>query len=132
MKLKNNSALIQVYKKVARTFFRFTTTFISLFIAFTLAFVPFFQDHYAFGYPSVMLKVIVMMLGEIDYDVLFKNKCVGGPPCPEVLFPGTSHILVGCFILMMSMILMNVLFGMAVADIQVNSKTKKGLVDVTI
>ena len=60
-----------------------------------------------------------MMLGEIEYDGLFQNDC-DEEPCPEVLFPGTSHVLVGCFILMISMVLMNVLFGMAVADIQVN------------
>jgi len=109
---------IEVYKKVARTFINFTTAFISLFIAFILAFVPFFQDHHAFGHPSVVFKVFVMMLGEIEYDGLFKNDCPENEPCPEVLFPGTSHLLVGCFILMISMVLMNVLFGMAVADIQ--------------
>ena len=63
-----------------------------------------------------------MMLGEIEYDELFGNDC-GEGPCPKVLFPGTSHVLVGCFILMISMVLMNVLFGMAVADIQVNIQT---------
>ena len=104
---------------MARTFINFTTAFISLFIAFILAFVPFFQDHYAFSHPSVVFKVFVMMLGEIEYDGLFQNDC-DEEPCPEVLFPGTSHVLVGCFILMISMVLMNVLFGMAVADIQVN------------
>ena len=105
---------------MARTFINFTTAFISLFIAFILAFVPFFQDHYAFSHPSVVFKVFVMMLGEIEYDGLFKNDCEEEEGCPEVLFPGTSHVLVGCFILMISMVLMNVLFGMAVADIQVN------------
>ena len=38
-----------------------------------------------------------------------------------VLFPVTSHLMVGAFILMVSMILMNVLFGLAVADIQVRN-----------
>ena len=84
--------------------------------------MPFFQDHYAFRHPSVVFKVFVMMLGEIEYDGLFKNDCDPEEgPCPEVLFPGTSHILVAFFILMISMVLMNVLFGMAVADIQVNN-----------
>jgi len=45
---------------------------------------------------------------------------IGSKPEP-VLFPGTSHLMVGAFILMVSMILMNVLFGLAVADIQVRN-----------
>ena len=101
--------------------------FIFLFVAFTLAFIPFFQDNYAFGHPSVAMKVFVMMLGEIEYDGLFKNDCDKDETdinaenyCEEVLFPGTSHVFVAIFILLMSMVLMNVLFGMAVADIQVN------------
>ena len=94
--------------------------FVFLFIAFVLPFVPLFQDQYAFSHPSIAMKVFVMMLGEIEYDALFKNDCEK-EPCPEVLFPGTSHILVAFFILMISMVLMNVLFGMAVADIQVNN-----------
>ena len=85
-----------------------------------MAFVPFFQYHDAFSNPSVLMKVLVMMLGEIEYDELFGNDC-GEGPCPKVLFPGTSHVLVGFFILMISMVLMNVLFGMAVTDIQVNN-----------
>ena len=85
-----------------------------------MAFVPLFQDHVAFSHPSVVMKVLVMMLGEIEYDELFRNDC-GEGPCPKVLFPGTSHVLVGLFILMISMVLMNVLFGMAVTDIQVNN-----------
>ena len=93
--------------------------FMFLFIAFVLPFVPLFQDQYAFSHPSIAMKVFVMMLGEIEYDALFKN--CEEDVCPEVLFPGTSHILVAFFILMISMVLMNVLFGMAVADIQVNN-----------
>ena len=87
--------------------------------AFILAFVSFFQDNYAFSHPSVAMKVFVMMLGEIEYDYLSGSYC-DEQTCEEVLFPGTAHILVALFILMVSMVLMNVLFGMAVADIQVN------------
>ena len=63
------------------------------------------------------------MLGEVEYDNIFKNEepeMIGSKPEP-VLFPGTSHLMVGAFILMVSMILMNVLFGLAVADIQVRN-----------
>ena len=59
-----------------------------------------------------------MMLGEIEYDDLFKNNPEPGE-ASNVLFPITSHFMVGAFILMVSMVLMNVLFGLAVADIQV-------------
>ena len=63
-----------------------------------------------------------MMLGEVEYDGLFKNEDVEeGEEMEKVLLPISSHIMVGLFIVMASMILMNVLFGLAVADIQVST-----------
>ena len=59
-----------------------------------------------------------MMLGEVEYDDLFRNS-TNDP----VLLPISSHIMVGLFIVMSSMILMNVLFGLAVADIQVSTRS---------
>ena len=111
---------VEVFKKVAKTFINFATAFFFLLVAFTLSFVVLFQEKLAFTHPSVVVKVFVMMLGEIEYDDLFKNNPEPESDKPEhVLFPVTSHIMLGAFILMISMVLMNVLFGLAVADIQV-------------
>ena len=111
---------VEIFKKVAKTFINFATAFFFLLVAFTLSFVVLFQEKLAFKYVSVVIKVVVMMLGEIEYDDLFKNNPESDKP-ENVEFPGTSHIMLGAFILMISMVLMNVLFGLAVADIQVNS-----------
>ena len=111
---------VEIFKKVAKTFINFATAFFFLLVAFTLSFVVLFQEKLAFTHPSVVVKVFVMMLGEIEYDDLFKNNPESDKP-ENVEFPGTSHIMLGAFILMISMVLMNVLFGLAVADIQVNS-----------
>ena len=109
---------VEVFKKVAKTFISFSAAFFFLLVAFTLSFVVLFQEKLAFKHPSVVVKVFVMMLGEIEYDDLFKNDPEMEKP-EHVLFPFTSHIMLGAFILMISMVLMNVLFGLAVADIQV-------------
>ena len=69
------------------------------------------------------------MLGELEYDDLFKNsdECgnndVSNTNIQPVLYPITSHILVAIFVLFVAMVLMNVLFGLAVADIQVSTGT---------
>ena len=70
----------------------------------------------------MFIKVLVMMLGELEYDDLFQNADICGKDNDKhVSFPGTSHILIAIFILMVAMVLMNVLFGLAVADIQVGN-----------
>ena len=85
----------------------------------------------------------VMMLGELEYDELYYNKnqnlsltltgsivngsfANGSFASGEInefpqsqFFPFTAHILVTLFILLVSIIIMNLLFGLAVTDIQV-------------
>ena len=56
-----------------------------------------------------------MMLGEIDYGELVKIQ----------LFPVTAHIIVILFLFLVSIILMNLLVGLAVSDIQGLSKSAK-------
>ena len=76
----------------------------------------------------------VMMLGELEYDDLYypqkktlnltiDNTIGYGEIVEETqsqFFPFTAHILVTVFILLVSIIIMNLLFGLAVTDIQVH------------
>ncbi len=73
------------------------------------------------------------MLGELEYDELYypQNKTLNlefngthgsGTIEEETVsqyFPFTAHILVTVFVLLVSIIIMNLLFGLAVTDIQV-------------
>lgn len=123
---------VEVFKKVSWTFVNFLLAYIFLFVAFALGFVVLFPNNAAFEepYPAVLVKVLVMMLGELEYDDLyyperlvlrFNNNTGRDELHSEVtpqLFPFTAHILVTIFIVFVSIIIMNLLFGLAVADIQ--------------
>ena len=78
-----------------------------------------------------------MMLGEVDYEALYypDNQFLSNKTernlteiVSEVegqLFPVTAHLLVFLFIFLVSIILMNLLVGLAVSDIQGLSKSAK-------
>lgn len=108
---------MEIFKKVSWTFLNFFFAFIFLLVAFTLSFVSLLPQHRAFEDPASFIKVIVMMLGEIEYDDLIQPELKGGNKA-ELVFPGTAHVLLAIFILLFTVVIMNMLFGLAVADIQ--------------
>lgn len=73
-----------------------------------------------------------MMLGEIEYEDLYypqkqmlKNMTEIVSESEHQTFPGTAHFVVLLFIFLASIILMNLLIGLAVSDIQSLSKSAK-------
>lgn len=63
-----------------------------------------------------LLKVLTMMVGEVDYEDLFYNPDNKDDP---ILYPITAHVLHGAFVITVTIVLMNLLVGLAVHDIQV-------------
>jgi len=88
------------------------------------------------------IKVLVMMTGEIEYNDLYYPQrevvtfnmssgsggnggngdnvisgIIDDEPVPQA-FPFTAHIVLTVFILTVSIVIMNLLFGMAVSDVQ--------------
>jgi hypothetical protein len=62
--------------------------------------------------PAAVVKTLVMMAGEIEYEnFVYENG--------EALYPITGHTMILIFTVLVSIILMNLLVGLAVSDIQV-------------
>ncbi len=60
---------------------------------------------------AAIVKTLVMMAGEIEYEnFIYEN---GGS-----LFPVTGHVMIMIFVVLVSIVLMNLLVGLAVSDIQ--------------
>ena len=83
-----------------------------------------------------------MLVGELDYENMFEreelkrfsgnitlsnNKKTGSlngslhEEFEQTYFPVTSHVLMTCFMFFMAIIVMNLLFGLAVTDVQVHN-----------
>lgn len=87
-------------------------------MGFALSFTVLFSDYKAFeNVSSSVLKTVVMMLGELEFEnILYdedKDGLVGS------LYPITSHSMLFAFVILVTIILMNLLVGLAVSDIQV-------------
>jgi len=57
-----------------------------------------------------------MMVGEVDYEDLFYNDKNAADP---MIYPITAHVLHAAFVIIVTIVLMNLLVGLAVHDIQV-------------
>ena len=67
---------------------------------------------------AALVKTLVMMAGEIEYEnFIYENG--------DAIFPFTGHFMILLFVVLISIILMNLLVGLAVSDIQVRKSKKK-------
>ena len=145
---KNFLKTVTIFRAVAMGVLHFMIAYSPLIIAFAVSFMIMFPSSDAFSmFPYAIIKVIsnrsfftnylfslqlfVMMLGEIDYEDLyypqkqFLNFTEIISESENQAFPGTAHLLVLLFIFLVSIILMNLLVGLAVSDIQGLSKSAK-------
>ena len=96
----------------------FLIAYVFLIVGFAVAFMILFPnpDHEVFTLlPLALIQLCVMMLGEIDFADLIQGQ----------MFPVTAHLLIILFLFLVSIILMNLLVGLAVSDIQGLSKSAK-------
>ena len=107
---------VQMFTTVAKNFFKFLTAYFCLLVAFALSFCVLVPNYRSFNSNVVfaVVKSLVMMAGEIEYeDIIYENG--------EELYPVTGHMMILLFVVLISIILMNLLVGLAVSDIQVRN-----------
>ena len=79
-----------------------------------ISFCVLFPNYQSFNVRTVsaLVKTLVMMAGEIEYEnFIYENG--------DAIFPFTGHFMILLFVVLISIILMNLLVGLAVSDIQV-------------
>ncbi|CAG0886720.1 unnamed protein product [Darwinula stevensoni] len=122
---------IQMFAIVLKDFAKFLFAYSCLIVAFCLSFMVLFHNKDQFMNPGeAFITTLVMMTGEFEYsDVLFfntgnkKDSNSSDASDDKSEFPGTSHVIFLLYLLIVSIILMNLLVGLAVNDIQGLQKT---------
>ncbi|XP_069993413.1 transient receptor potential channel pyrexia [Penaeus vannamei] len=103
---------IHMFTHVTKNFAKFLCAYACLLTAFSLSFGVLFPNQESFGkYGYRLIKTMVMMTGEIEYNDLFYGD-------EKLLYPETTHIIFFVFLIFVTIILMNLLVGLAVSDIQ--------------
>ncbi|XP_070189214.1 transient receptor potential cation channel subfamily A member 1 homolog [Littorina saxatilis] len=104
---------VVMFADVLNTFARFFVVFFLFIVAFALAFYVLLQEQVAFStVPKSLIKTSVMMIGEFDFDNVFNDST------NPLHYSAVSYIIFIAFLIIMSILLMNLLVGLAVDDIK--------------
>ncbi|XP_046578884.1 transient receptor potential cation channel subfamily A member 1 homolog isoform X2 [Haliotis rubra] len=112
---------VVMFTEILTTVAQFFVVFFLFIVAFSLGFYTLFQNQIAFqNVPSAMIKTGVMMIGEFEFDGIFNEQFKSTTPDEKdrVLYPEVSYLLFVIFLILMSIIVMNLLVGLAVDDIK--------------
>ncbi|KOB65611.1 Transient receptor potential ion channel, partial [Operophtera brumata] len=105
---------VQMFTTVTVNFATFLLAYSCILIAFGLAFSVLFSNYPAFHLPAGLVKTVMMMSGELEYEDIFYNNCTDS----QTHYPFTAHGMFLIFVLLVTVILTNLLVGLAVSDIQ--------------
>lgn len=106
---------VVMFTSILYTFLKFFIIYVLFLVAFALSFYTLLHDPQqtvpSFGAPGrAIVKTGVMMIGEFDFDDLFNS--------PDITVPGVTWFIFIVFVIVMTLILMNLLIGLAVDDIK--------------
>lgn len=98
---------ILMFSRIAKSLIYFIMAFSSLLIGFSLAFrVMFYEDENFRSFFHSMVKTLMMMIGELDYEDLVAGDA-----------PVLCYILLALFLFLVCVLMANLLIGLAVDDI---------------
>ncbi|XP_078036050.1 transient receptor potential channel pyrexia [Augochlora pura] len=104
---------IQMFAQVSINFFKFLGAYMCLIIGFSLGFSVLHKNYKSFANPLVgLLKTIIMMSGELEFEDVYFDESA------PILYSGTAHLMLLSFVILVTVILTNLMMGLAVSDIQ--------------
>lgn len=106
---------IQMFTTVALNFLKFLIAYSCLLVAFGISFGVIFTNYPAFSNIIwALVKVVIMMSGELEFEDIFYAEELKH----RTLYPITAHVMFFLFVLLVTLILNNLMVGLAVSDIQ--------------
>lgn len=111
---------VAMYTKVLGEFAKLLLAYSCLLIGFGISFCVIFPESNTFANPFIgLITILVMMTGEVNLELLVDDD----PDDPPFLLEITAQVAFVLFLLFVTVILMNLLVGIAVHDIQGLQKT---------
>uniref|UniRef100_A0A1I8J8D5 ANK_REP_REGION domain-containing protein n=1 Tax=Macrostomum lignano TaxID=282301 RepID=A0A1I8J8D5_9PLAT len=110
---------VVMFTEVLQTFFKFFVVLLLFIIAFGLTFYLILANQVP--YDSVaksLLKTTVMMMGEFEYDAIFNTQYDSNVANAQIFYDPAAYIVFIASLIIMSIVLMNLLVGLAVDDIK--------------
>ncbi|XP_077974995.1 transient receptor potential cation channel subfamily A member 1 homolog isoform X1 [Styela clava] len=117
---------VLMFANIVKTFLKFLIVLSVFVFAFAFTFHALFQNQVAFMYLwNSIVKTIVIMIGEIEYDSMFNSEHTSSEYSVQVHYNEISYFVFVVALMTMSIIVMNMLVGLAVDDIkQVQNKAE--------
>ncbi|KAK2577416.1 hypothetical protein KPH14_003525 [Odynerus spinipes] len=105
-----------MFSTVLKNVLKVLLAFVCMIVGFALSFAILFHKNEQFReFLRAIVKTVVMMMGEYDYEDLFPNDNKKGGMS---FLTATSRIIFLSFVILASIVLMNLMIGLAVNDIQ--------------
>lgn len=112
---------VAMYQKVLTEFLKLLLAYMCLLLGFTICFCVVFPNEEMFSNPLMgFITTLSMMVGELNLNILINDPLQDDPP---LVFELSSQIIYILFLMFVTIILMNLLVGIAVHDIQGLRKT---------
>lgn len=112
---------VAMYQKVLTEFLKLLLAYVCLLLGFSICFCVVFPNEEMFSNPLMgFISALSMMVGELNLNILINDPIQKDPP---LMFELSAQFIFILFLMFVTIILMNLLVGIAVHDIQGLRKT---------